>query len=286
MGVYAVRVFQRGQGEASHFWRSDDKVCLYSGSKTYTSLAIGICRDQGRLGLDDPVLGFFPEFRDQASPGSETITLKNLLQMASGKKEFWFAGDPDRKNTSDYAQLFFSDPMRGPAGAGFFYSNACTYMLSRVVEKVTGQTLRDFLVPALFTPLGIVNPQWHTCPRGHTLGATELFLTNQEYSRLGRLLLDGGVYGDQRLVSEAYLREATSEWMDSSVQEEPESRLGYGYQVWRCSPPGVYRADGLYGQFCVVFPDLQTVVTLTSHEEKSPNDLLRLVYNDILPLLG
>jgi len=281
-----VRVYQQGEGEVSHFWRSNDKVCVYSGAKTYTSLAIGICRDQLRLHLSDTVLSFFPEFKAIASPGSETITLKHLLQMASGKKEYWFAGDVARMHTTDYAELFFTDPMKGPAGGEFFYSNACTYMLSRVVEKVTGKTLRNFLVPLLFEPLGIPNPQWHTCPRGHTLGATELFLTNEEYSRLGRLLLGGGAWGDQRIVSEAYLLEATSEWMDTSAREEAESNTGYGYQLWRCTHPKAYRAAGLYGQFCVVFPQEKAVVTVTAHEENASHDILRLIDQDIVPLLG
>jgi len=286
LGLYAVRVHQKGRDEISHFWRSDDKVCLYSGSKTYTSLAVGICRDQGKLQLGDTVLSFFPEYQALASPGSEAITVRHLLQMASGKRQFLFAGAPERMRTFDWAELFFSDPMMAPAGTEFFYSNACTYMLSRVVEKITGKTLRDFLVPVLFDPMGIDNPQWHTCPRGHTLGATELFLTNAEYSRLGRLFLDGGVYDGHRIVSKAYLKESVSDAIDNSGWEDGESKVGYGYQLWRCSHPKAYRADGLYSQFCVVFPREKAVVTVTAHEEKKQNDILRAIYSDILPHLG
>ena len=285
LGVYGIRVHQKGKDEISHFFRSDDKVCLYSGSKTYTSLAVGICRDQGKLQLSDTVLSFFPEYKKLASPGSEAITLRNLLQMASGKQEFLFAGAPDRMKTADWAELFFSDPMKVPAGSKFFYSNACTYMLSRVVEKVTGKTLRDFLVPALFEPMGIDNPQWHTCPRGHTLGATELFLTNAEFSRLGVLLLNGGEYKGQRLVSKAYLKESVADTIDNSAWEDAESNKGYGYQLWQCSHPKAYRADGLYGQFCVVFPKEKAVVTVTAHEERKQNDILRAIYSDIVPYL-
>jgi CubicO group peptidase (beta-lactamase class C family) len=206
--------------------------------------------------------------------------------MASGKNEFLVAGPPERMRGAEWAELFFSDAMKVPAGSQFFYSNACTYMLGRVVEKVSGQTLRDFLVPRLFDPLGIDNPQWHSCPRGHSVAATDLFLTNAEYSRLGRLLLDGGTYEGQRVVSQAWVKEMQTEVIDNSSWEEPESKLGYGYQVWRCTPPGAFRADGMYGQFSVVFPDKQAVVTVTAHEEKKQNDLLRLVYRDVLPQLG
>jgi CubicO group peptidase (beta-lactamase class C family) len=285
LGIYAVRVFQQGQGEVSAFFRSDDKVCLYSGSKTFTALGVGICRDQGRLHLNDTVLSFFPEFKAPASPGSEKITVRDLLHMASGKKEFWFAGPPERMRNADWAELFFADPMKGTPGGEFFYSNACTYMLSRIVEKVTAKKLRDFLVPVLFDPMGIDNPQWHTCPRGHTLGATELYLTNAEYARLGELLLGWGEFRGQRVVNEAWVNESVADVIDSGPGPDAEGASGYGYQLWRCSYPGAYRADGLYGQFSIVFPDLGAVVTVTAHEEKRANDILRTVYQDIVPYL-
>ena len=285
LGVYGIHISQKGKGDLSHFWRSDDKVCLHSGSKTFTSLAVGICNDRGLFGLDDKVLDFFPEYRAEASEGSQNITLRHLLHMASGKKEFLFAGAPERMWSHDWAWLFFTDLMKDEAGAEFYYSNACTYMLSRVVEKVTGKTLRDFLLPLVFEPLGIPNPQWHTCPGGHTLGATELYLTNGEFARLGQVLLNRGVYQDKILVSEAYLKDAVADTIPSPGMLDPESNKGYGYQLWLCSYPGAYRADGLYGQFCIVFPQEQAVVTLTSHEEKRPNDLLRVVYEDIVPRL-
>jgi len=286
LGVYGIRVHRRGQDDLVHFWRSNDKVCLYSGSKTFTALAVGLAQDEGRLGLDDPVLGFFPEYRSVASPGSEAITLRHLLHMQSGKGEFWFAGGPDRQKSGDWAELFFRDPQKDVPGTKFVYSNACTYMLSRVVGKVSGQTLRDYLVPRLFDPLDMFNPQWHSCPGGHSLGATELFLTNEEFSRLGRLMLDGGVWNGKPLVGAGYLKELCTDMVPSGGWGEAESDAGYGYQVWRCTHPGAYRADGMYGQFSIVFPAEEAVVTVTSHEERRANDILRYVYRDIVPRLG
>jgi CubicO group peptidase (beta-lactamase class C family) len=287
LGLYGIHVYQEGKGELAHFWRSDDKVCLYSGSKTFTALAVGICQDEGRLRLGDHVLDFFPEHRSQASPGSEAITIRDLLRMSAGKNTFLFTADEKRWGSEDWAALFFADPQMKPAGTDFYYANACTYMLSRVVEKVSGQLLRDYLVPRLFTPLEIYNPQWHTCPGGHTIGATELFLTNREYARLGRLFLEDGVRGGARLVSSAYLRAAVSDTIDNSGKghDATEGSAGYGYQIWRCSHPGAYRADGMYGQFCVVFPDRRAVVTVTAHEERNANDILRAIYRDIVPAL-
>lgn len=290
LGVYGIQVQAAGGESVSHRWRSDDPVNLYSGSKTYTSLAVGICVDDGRLKLTDRVLDFFPEYRETAAPGSEKIAVRDLLHMASGKLTFWF-GEPDRQaleeKPEDWAELFFRVPVTKEPGTHFFYSNACTYMLGRIIEKISGKTLRDFLLPRLFLPLGIDNPQWHTCPRGHTLGATGLFLTTGEYARLGTLLLNGGVYNGRRIVSEAYLHEAVNDTVQSGWPgcEEPECLAGYGCQLWRCAYPGAYRADGKYGQFAIVIPDKGAAVTVTAHEEFRPYRIVQAVFEDIVPRL-
>lgn len=285
--VYGIRV-ERSSGESvTHFWRSNDPVNLYSASKTFTSLAVGMCLEDGRFRLSDRALDFFPEYRGLAAPGSETITLRDLLHMASGKLHFWFGELDGRKMKDDWAELFFRVPVTKQPGTQFFYSNACCYMLGRTVEKVTGKNVRDFLVPRLFDPLGIENPQWHADPRGHTLCATQFFLTLDEFSRLGCLLLHHGAWDGKQLVSEEYLKKMATDTVPSGWDgcDEPECLAGYGYQVWLCSAPGTYRADGKYGQFSILLPEREAVVTVTAHEEHRLYSIVRAVFEDIVPRL-
>jgi CubicO group peptidase (beta-lactamase class C family) len=286
LGLYGIHICRSGEEPLTYRWRSDDKVCLYSASKTFTSAGVGICADEGRLSLTDKVIGFFPEYRGIASEGSGEISIRDLLHMSSGKRVFYFSGTEEEMETHDWAELFFKDPMKEKPGEGFFYSNACTYMLSRIVEKVTGSTLRNYLVPRLFDPLGIFNPQWHTCPGQHTLGASGLYLKTDEFARLGQVFLNGGTYKDKRIVSTKYIDLAVNDKISSNVEsEDPETLLGYGYQAWKCSYGDAYRMDGLYGQFCIIFPEKETVVTITAHNESHPYDILRAVYTDIMPNL-
>lgn len=285
--VYGIRVEKKNGDGVTHFWRSDNFVNLYSASKTFTSLAVGMCRDDGKLRLTDKVLDFFPEFRNAAAPGSEAITIRDLLHMSSGKREFWFGALDGEKNSKDWAELFFRVPVTGKPGECFFYSNACNYMLGRIVEKVTGKTARNFLVPRLFTPLGIENPQWHTDPAGHTLAATQLYLKLGEFSRLGRLLLGEGEYGGKQLVSKDYIKNMREDTVPCgwSGCSEPEISVGYGYQVWLCTLPGAYRANGQYGQHCFVLPEQEVAVTVTAHEEFRSHDIDRAVFDEIIPRL-
>ena len=183
LGLYGIHLYCNGE-EAAFQFRSDDRVNLHSASKTFLSVAVGICLDERRLALSDRALSYFPEFAEDASAGSEKITLRDLLHMSSGKENFWFSVPLEQ--SSDWARQFWADQMKSKPGTHFYYSNACTYILGRVVEKVTGKNVRDFLVPLLFEPLKIFNPQWNRCPLGHPLCATGLQLTTGELARLGR----------------------------------------------------------------------------------------------------
>lgn len=284
LGVYGIAVYQKGKELLSHYWRSNDRLCLYSGSKTFTATGIGICEDEGRLKITDEILPYFPEYKDIAAPGTEKITIRDLLHMASGKE----ISIDDWNKKKNWAEVFFQSPMKWQPGEHFHYCNACTYMLSRIVEKVSGVTLREYLIPRLFEPMNIFNPQWSVCPDGHTIGASELYLNTEEFARIGILYLNGGVYNGKRLVSEEYIKKATTDIIENKydVFTDAENVNGYGYQLWLCSREGTYRADGMYAQHCIVFPDIEAVVTITAHNEINGNDIIRAVYTDLVPLLS
>jgi CubicO group peptidase (beta-lactamase class C family) len=147
-------------------------------------------------------LDYFPEYGNVAFAGSEKITVKHLLQMSSGH----MAEDFSQYNSKDRAEIFFKSKMKKEAGSEFFYEDLCSYMLGRIVEKVSGDTMLDYLKPRLFDILGIVNPQWHTCPYGHTSCSGGLYLNTEEFSRIGIMLLQNGVYNDKQIVPADYVR--------------------------------------------------------------------------------
>ena len=282
LGVYGIHVYQKGKEPIVHRFRSDDRVNLYSASKTFTSVGVGIAIDEGLFGLDDFVLDFFPEFKSLASDGSEKITIRNLLQMSSGHS----FSDVIRYNAMDRVALFFETELRYPVGSYFFYDNLAPYVLGRIIEKTSGLILRDYLKPRLFDPLEIINPQWHTCAEGHTLASSGLHLTTEELSRLGIMLLHEGVYKDKRIVSSAYIHQMHTDLVRTLSKDDPETQSGYGYQIWNCTLPNTYRADGMYGQMCVVLKDYDAVVTVTAHNEYEHKDILRAIWKDIVPHLN
>ncbi|WP_324652351.1 serine hydrolase [Georgenia sp. H159] len=282
LGVYGIHLHREGHEPVEHRFRSDDPVHLYSGSKTFTAVAVGMAQAEGLLDLDDAVVGFFPEHPH--ADGTEAITVRHLLQMTSGSPFTGFG--PGQAEEPDLLGAFLTaEPVAEP-GSSFRYSNGSSYVLGRVVHAVSGQDLRDFLLPRLFEPLGISNPQWMRCPRGYSLGGVGLHLRSSEFARLGQLLLQDGRWEDSELVPAGFVERMRSDVVDcSDFSEDPESSAGYGYQVWRCTVADAWRADGKYGQFAVVLPRHRAVVTITAHRESASNDILRAVWEDLLPLL-
>lgn len=204
--------------------------------------------------------------------------------MTSGLAYRW---DPDFADAdSDPAREFLSSPLLDPPGTTFRYRGLSSYLLGRIVHRRYGQDLRDFLLPRLFAPLGIANPQWHRCPLGHSLGADGLFLRTEEIARIGLTLLDGGTYGGRRIVGAEHVRDMMTITTGTTGHSlDPESAGGYGLHIWPCTQPGFWRMDGLYGQFCLVAPERGICITLTAHNETSPGEILRAVWTELLPEL-
>lgn len=281
LGVYGIHVYQKGQVVAEHRFRSDDRINLYSGSKTFAAVGIGIAEQEGLIRLTDTVLDFFPEYKIVAFPGSEKIQIRHLLQMSSGH----MTESNTLGSVRDRALQFFEAQMICDAGTMFYYESNCTYMLGRIIEKVTGENMLAYLKPRLFDQLGIFNPQWHTCVKGHTLCSTGLHLTTEEYSRLGIALLENGVYQGKRIVSADYIKRMRSDLVDTRDKDDEETQQGYGYQVWQCSKPNTFRADGMYGQLSIILLDYDAVITVTAHNEDNHKEIIRAIWQTILPKL-
>ncbi len=237
---------------------------LFSLSKSFTSSAIGLAVAEGLLTVDDPVLKFFPD-EAPANPGEnlKAMRVRHLLSMNTGHHldtvERVFRGRDD-----NWPRAFLSLPVEHQPGSWFVYNTGATYMLSAIITKLTGQPLLDYLHPRLFDPLGIENPSWETDPRGINIGGSGLHIRTEDIARFGQMYLQKGLWEGKRILSEAWIAEATSAHSDNSnTQTNPDWTVGYGYQFWRCQHDA-YRGDGAFGQYCIVMPDQDAVLAINS----------------------
>ncbi len=286
LSIHGIMVSQSGAVLDDHYWLKDTPHELRSLSKSFTSCAVGIAVDEGRLSRDDRVADFFADDMP-AGPDEwiQQLTVRHLLTMAHGRDEPIMMS-PQRAQIADpdWVRYFLEFPLDRAPGERFVYDTGATYMLSAIMQEICGRPLRDYLLGRLFEPLGIDNPRWDICPLGRSLGGAGLHLSIAEICRFGQLLLDNGRWEGTQLVPESYLKDATSRQIDTgSGGSGVDWTLGYGFQFWMCRH-GAFRGDGADGQFCIVIPRLSAVIAITAQERKM-QEILDAVWATVLPLL-
>ena len=239
--------------------------CDHSLSKTYTATAIGLAQYEGLLHVNDRVCELLPDkMPEDMGAWTRETTVRDLLVMGQGSEE----EDPDYPE--DWLHAYFAKPVQHEPGTFWRYNSHTTAVLSAIVERVSGQSMLEFLQTRLFDRIGI-DAGNVICRRGADgtcLGGMGMFTTTEDNLRLMRLYLHGGVWNGERLLSEQFVHEATTSRMDTRPAHANtpyiyDNLCGYGYQIWMCRPEGSYRADGAYGQFCVVVPSLDLIVSIT-----------------------
>ncbi|MDR2798466.1 MAG: beta-lactamase family protein [Treponema sp.] len=277
--VDGFMVLQQGRRIGSHRWTPDTPRNVYSVSKSFTSIAVGMAIDEGKLALTDRVLDAFRGMVPNPLPRLAALRLEHLLTMSRGYPQF----TRPRNVAEVLAQTLRYDP-----GTVFVYDNASTFLASAMLTKATGQTVRDFLVERLFCKLGIPEPVWVESEDRFTLGATGLELSTESLGIFGQFLLQRGNWNGTQLVAAPWIDGATRTQIPTRNPRfkdslAPDYDLGYGYQFWICRH-GAYRCDGKDGQFVVVLPRQEAVIAITSHEARM-KPILYLLWEHILPQL-
>lgn len=240
----------------------------YSASKSFAGIGVGIAIDEGLITLDEKIADSFPELvYDISEPEILNITVKDMLKMASGMSEPMFFRDSDeRRQTRNWPQRIYSHGKFGfKRGEQFLYNNVNPYMLGCLVERKYGANLLEYMRYRLFEPLGIGNPDMTQCPMGHTVAANGMAINCDEMSRFGLMLLNKGVYEGKRIVSEEFVEKALAPQIKTDSKPfwpSSNETLDYGYQFWVDTANHCSYAWGILGQFCLILPDKNAVVTV------------------------
>jgi CubicO group peptidase (beta-lactamase class C family) len=267
----AFLVIQDGKIKYERYWDGHGKDSLsgsFSAAKSMISLLIGIALDEGKIkSLDQAVGDFIPSFKEG---GKEKITIRNLLTMSSGTS--WL--EKDKGYFSLNAMGYYGDDeqyvvdnfeYKEPAGVNWEYRSGDTQALGLVVEKVFGKNISTLVSERFLQPMGAEKDALWLLDGGENHEKSFCCFNGiaRDYARFGQLILNNGKWNDKQIVSEKYIKEATS---PASYLKDPTEGGKpvdyYGFQYWILNRGGrtVPMMNGLFGQYVYAVRDKNMVI--------------------------
>lgn len=248
---------------------------IYSVSKTVTATAVAMLLYRGELQLEDKLTQFLADdLPARHDPKLEQATLFHLLTHSLGHEQgYLFEGDRyDYGN--DFLQIILSRPLPNQPGEKMVYTNSTYYLLGRIVERITGKTLFDFLRQELFVPLHFTGYGSGCCPLGHTMAASEFFLTVKDMAKLGALYLQGGEWDGKRYFGDDFVAKASTPYYAFGDRH-------YGLSFWINKPDDrVFYGDGAYGQLLLLDPDNRRVLAMQSNDDWAFTEFVPYLCNE------
>ena len=281
---HSLMILRHGHIITEGWWSpysSEHRQQLYSLSKSFTSTAIGFAVTEGLLSVEDPVIKFYPDLLpDKVSDNLAALKVKHLLSMSVGQEKDSIRIIEVSPPGVFWEKTFLSLPVVFEPGSQFLYNSGASYMLSSIVKKVSGKSAHEYLKTRLYQPLDIKGATWVENWEGVNIGASHLRIRTEDIAKFGQLYLQKGKWNGQQIIPEKWVAEATSKHIENGKNDSSWG-YGYGYQFW-LNPPGGFRADGAFGQFSMVLPELDAVVAITS-ESIDTKTTMQIVWDNLLP---
>ena len=281
--LHSIMIVQHGDVLAEKWiseGKEDEPHILNSVSKTFTASAVGLLISEGRLNLTDKVISFFPDkLPANVSEDLKAMTIRDLLTMTCGHDTAPSVNTQATETPAkDWVEQFLAHPVEHKPGTFFAYNSLGIYMLSAIVQKVTGMKVLDYLRMKLFEPMHITDISWEASPEGINTGGWGVYIQSESLAKFGQLLLNRGVWKGKQLLP--------AWWVDQMMAKQSDTGsfgYGYGYQMWLCEYPGAIRMDGALGQYVLIIPDKDMVVVITECTLIDGATQRRLVWNRLLP---
>ena len=249
LDMHGVDIYRHGRRLcAAAFGAYDRSVwhITYSECKSITALAIGMLVDEGLLDIHERLIDIF-ERTGLSRLTHSAITVEHLLTMRSGVA----MNESAAPTETEWVRCFFESSVKN-VGGDFRYNSINTYMLSAIITKRTGLTLTEYLRPRLFEPLGIDNYYWEASPEGITKAGWGLYILPEDLAKIGQLVLNGGVWQGQTLVSREWIEAMTARQVETPAQT---GRFDYGYQTWVGADGKSFLFNGMFGQNVIGYPE-------------------------------
>ena len=283
-GSNCFLVTRHGQIVGEWYWNGTDQHTgqeVFSATKSYSSTLVGMAQDDGKLKITDKASTYIDEWKGTAS---EDVTVRNLISNDSGRYQ---DGATDYVSMAvqaqDKTQFSIDLEQQHPIGSTWVYNNAAIQTLDRVLQKALGQSPSDYASERLLEPIGMTDSVMKKDQAGNTLTFMGLTSTCRDMARYGYLFLNGGNWNGRQIVSEAWVKEATTPsqtlngsygylwWLNAKAGGQGAAQAVGGsegtapagdelrQQLAGAGPENAYFALGLGDQIIAVFPDEDVV---------------------------
>ena len=226
----------------------------HSMSKTLTGMAIGMLVSEKRLSLNTRVTDIFPEYR-YTDRRFEDITVHHLLTMSTGVP----FSEVGSVTESEWTRAFFESKLSFAPGTNFAYNSMNSYILARIVVRISGMSLMSFMTDRLFRPLGIQNVFWEVGPEGIEKGGWGVHMSAESWAKIGVMMLSDGVFEGRRILPLAWVKKSTSAQI---FAPESAGDFNYGYQLWVHRQTDEFLFNGMLGQNVWICPKNNVVVVV------------------------
>ena len=243
---------------------------MYSQTKSFVGIAIGLLQEEGKLSIDDKIIDYFPEKIDgEIAKYLSEQTIKDMLTMSTvgNPTDYWFTS----VDYDDRTRLYLNNDRKGntrPSGTLWQYDSPGSQVLSSLVEKLSGKSLLDYMKDKLFNEMGTFQTATVLkCRNGDSWGDSAMICTLRDIASFARLLMQKGVWNGKRLMNEQYIMEATSKIVDNREDAVYSAyNQGYGYQIWKVSHDG-FAFVGMGDQMTLCYPKQDLLFTFTSDNQ-------------------
>jgi len=243
-------------------FKKNDLHRIYSVTKTYVALAVGLLVKNGLVRLDDRICEYFPEKLppEGAYPWFAEMTIRDMLQMRT-----CFASTTYKAYEGcDWTESFFRTKPDHISGTVFNYDTSSSHVLGALVEKLTGMELLDYLRKEAFDELGFSRDAYIIKdPVGVSQGGSGMMCTLRDMASVAYLVSHYGEIDGKELIPGDYIRQAVSNLTPTDMQPTLDEQCGYGYFIWMprtrldsgdCGSGAGFVMYGMGGQLAVCFP--------------------------------
>ncbi|MDE6218945.1 MAG: beta-lactamase family protein, partial [Lachnospiraceae bacterium] len=182
---------------------------MFSITKSFTSIAIGLLVDEGKISLEDPIVQYFPEKlpnQENIHPWIAQMTIKDMLMMRSCHASTTYKLDM----SSDWVASFFTVQPTHPPGTLFHYDTSAAHTLCALVEKLTGRDMLDYMKEKLHV-LGFSEESYLIKdPFGVSIGGSGLVALPSDLMKFGYLIANKVLALGEQLLSPSYINLAVS----------------------------------------------------------------------------